>query len=379
MPRPRPSWCSSSCLPHPPAFSGLIQGPGGLLALYSWAPKSPQQSLYSKAKTGSQPGTLGQELWRAAASTRLTVSPPLPRTFVLPHDCQRPPSDHCGNRTKASVNFMAAITIHNLRVFAQAAPPLHCISPASPGERLLFSPSVVSDSLQRHELQHTRIPCPSLFPGVCSSSCSLNQWCYLTISSSTATFSFCLQSSMIPASGSFPMSRIFASGGQSIGASASVSVHRSKYSGLISFRIDWFDFLAVQGTLKHHSLIALILRCSASFLTSTHKYWKKHSFDYMNILWQRVKCPMSNLIWILAPLSTSFLSAVLSAKSDQVPGLHYGREPQCPRVMSWNEAALMKGQVDLHGNPGPLQPLLFEAKHESNGSPPAWFIRYGHF
>ena len=81
----------------------------------------------------------------------------------------------------------------------------------------------------------------------------------------------------------------------------------------------------------------------------------------------------------MAPLSTSFLSAVLSAKSDQVPGLHYGREPQCPRVMSWNEAALMKGQVDLHGGPGPLQPLLFEAKQESNGRPPAWFIRYGHF
>ena len=64
-------------------------------------------------------------------------------------------------------------------------------------------------------------PCPSLSPGVCLSSCPLNQWCYLTISSSAILFSFCLQS--FPASGSFPMSWLFASGGQSIGASASAS------------------------------------------------------------------------------------------------------------------------------------------------------------
>ena len=175
---------------------------------------------------------------------------------MLPCDRQSPPSDYCGDHTKAFLNFTAAVNIHNLWVFA--APPLHCISkPASPGERLLFSPSVVSDSLQPHELQHTRIPCPLLFPGVCSSSCPLNQWCYLTILSSTATFPFCLQS--FPASRSFPMSWLFASGGQSTGASTSASVHWSEYSGLISFRIDWFDFLAVQGTLKHHSLKALIL------------------------------------------------------------------------------------------------------------------------
>ena len=86
---------------------------------------------------------------------------------------------------------------------------------------LLFSRSVMYDSLQPHGLQHSRLPCPSLSPGVCSESCSLShvQWCHPTISSSVT---FCLQS--FPGLGSFPMSQLFASGGQSIGASASASV-----------------------------------------------------------------------------------------------------------------------------------------------------------
>ena len=73
-----------------------------------------------------------------------------------------------------------------------------------------------------HGLQHTRIPCSSLSPRVCLNSCPLSQWCYQTISSSVAPLSSCLQS--FPASGSFPMSQFFASGGQSIGALASASV-----------------------------------------------------------------------------------------------------------------------------------------------------------
>ena len=83
---------------------------------------------------------------------------------------------------------------------------------------LLFSRSVVSNSLWPHELQHTSLPCPSLSPGVCSNLCPLSWWCHSTISSSVVPFSSCLQS--FPASGSFPMSQLFASGGQNIGASA---------------------------------------------------------------------------------------------------------------------------------------------------------------
>ena len=85
-----------------------------------------------------------------------------------------------------------------------------------------FSCSVVSDSLQPHGLQHAWLPCPSPSPRACSDSCPLSQWCHPTISSAVLPFSSCLQS--FPASESFQMNQFFASGGQSIGASASASV-----------------------------------------------------------------------------------------------------------------------------------------------------------
>ena len=84
-----------------------------------------------------------------------------------------------------------------------------------------LSHSVMSNSLQPHGLQHTRLPCPSPTPGVYKNSCPLSRWCHPTISSSVVPFS-CPQS--FPASGSFEMSQLFASGGQSIGVSASTSV-----------------------------------------------------------------------------------------------------------------------------------------------------------
>ena len=93
---------------------------------------------------------------------------------------------------------------------------------ASHLESVQFSCSVVSDSLWPHGLQHARPPCPSPTPGVYSSSSPLSRWCHPTISLSVVPFSSRLKS--FPASGSFPMSQLFASGGQSIGASASTSV-----------------------------------------------------------------------------------------------------------------------------------------------------------
>ena len=111
------------------------------------------------------------------------------------------------------------------------------------------------------------MPCPSSTPGAYSNSCSLSQWCHLTTSSSVVPFSSHLQS--FPASGSFPMSQFFASGGQSIGVSAS-ACPSNEYSGLISFRTGWFDLLRVQGTLKsllqHHSLKASVLLHWAFFM-----------------------------------------------------------------------------------------------------------------
>ena len=91
--------------------------------------------------------------------------------------------------------------------------------PAKP--QVQFSRSLVSDSLRPHGLQHTRPPCPSPTPGVYPNSCPLSRWCHLTISSSVVPFS-CPQS--FPVSGSFEMSQIFSSGGQSIGVSASTAV-----------------------------------------------------------------------------------------------------------------------------------------------------------
>ena len=106
---------------------------------------------------------------------------------------------------------------------------------------LLFSHSVVSNSLRLHGLQHAMLPCPSLSPGVCSNSCPLSQWCHPTISSSVIPFS-CLQ--FFPGSGSFLMSQFFVSGGQSIGAPASASILPMNTQNL--FPLQWlFDLLAV--------------------------------------------------------------------------------------------------------------------------------------
>ena len=111
--------------------------------------------------------------------------------------------------------------------------------PAACSDKLLSSGLVVFNSVWSHELQPTRPPCPSLSPELCPSSFPLYWWWHPAISSSDALFSFCPQSS--PALRTFPMSWLFASGDQNIGASASASVLPMEYSGLISPKIDWFD------------------------------------------------------------------------------------------------------------------------------------------
>ena len=138
-----------------------------------------------------------------------------------------------------------------------------------------FNRLAVSDFLRPHGLHHARLPCPSPTPGACSNSCPSGWWFHPTISSSVVPFSSCLQS--FPASGSFQMSQFFISGGQSIGVSASTSVLPfNKHPGLISFRMDWLDLFAVQGTLKsllqHHSSKASIVPCSAFFI-ELWLYW----------------------------------------------------------------------------------------------------------
>ena len=107
---------------------------------------------------------------------------------------------------------------------------------------LQFSCSVMSNSLRPHGLQHARLPCPSPTPRAYSNSCPLSQWCHPTISSSVIPFSSCLQS--FPASGSFPVSQFFASGGQSIGVSALASVLLMNIQGW--FPLGWTGWISLQ-------------------------------------------------------------------------------------------------------------------------------------
>ena len=139
-----------------------------------------------------------------------------------------------------------------------------------------FSHSVMPDSFWLLGLQHARPPCPWPTPGVYSNTCPFSRWCHPTISSSVIPFSSsCLQI--------FPSIRVFSN--ESVLRirwpkywSFSFSISPSnEYSGLISFRMDWLDLLAVQGTLKsflqHHSSKASILRCSALCIVQlSHPY-----------------------------------------------------------------------------------------------------------
>ena len=133
-----------------------------------------------------------------------------------------------------------------------------------------FSHSVVSDSLQPHKLQHARPPCPSPTPGVHSNSCPLSRWCHPAISSSVVPFFSCPQS--------LPASRVFSNVSTLRMRwpkywSFSFSIIPSKeHPGLISFRMDWLDLLAVQGTLK--SLFRLPPSFQPSVRWAQRRFWK---------------------------------------------------------------------------------------------------------
>ena len=132
--------------------------------------------------------------------------------------------------------------------------------------------SVMSDSLGPHGLQHARLPCPSPTPGACLNSCPSSQWCQPTVSSSVIPFSSHLQS--FPASGSFPMSQFFPSGGQSIGASASVlpmdiqDWFPSGLIGLISFLSEGLSRVFSNNTVQKHKFFSAQL----SLWSNSHIY-----------------------------------------------------------------------------------------------------------
>ena len=155
----------------------------------------------------------------------------------------------------------------------------------------LFSHSVVSDSLRRHGLQHIRLPCLPPTPRACSNSCPLSRSCHPVISLSVIPFS-CLQT--FPAWGSFLMSWLFPSGGQSIGVSASASVLPMNIQDW--FPLGWTSLISLQfqglsqessSTPQFKSINSLALSFLYSpTLTFICDYWENHSFDYMDLCWQ---------------------------------------------------------------------------------------------
>ena len=147
-----------------------------------------------------------------------------------------------------------------------------------------FSHLVMSNSLWPHVLQHTRPPCPSPTSRVYPNSCPLSQWCHPTISSSVFPFSSCPKS--FPASESFPMSQLLASGGQSFGVSSSASVLPVNIQDW--FPLGWTGWTFLQSKESQESSptpqLKSINSSAPSFLygpilTSIHDYWRKHGFD----------------------------------------------------------------------------------------------------
>ena len=152
----------------------------------------------------------------------------------------------------------------------------------------------MSNFLQPHGLQHTRLPWHSPSPRACSNSCPLSQWCHPTISSSIAPFSSCPQS--FPATGSLIMSQLFASGCQSIVASTSASVLPMHIQGWFPLGLTGWspcrprDSQESSPTPQFKSINSFVLSFLYSpTLTSIHDYWKSHSFDYIDL------CQQSNV------------------------------------------------------------------------------------
>ena len=166
---------------------------------------------------------------------------------------------------------------------------------------LLFSHSVTLG------LQHTRLPCPSPSPGECSNSRPLSRWCHPTISSSVVPFSSCLQS--FPASESFLMTALHIRRPKYWSFSFSISPS-SEYSGVISFRTDWFDLLEVQGTLKsllhHHSSKHQFFSAQPSLWSNSGPYMTTGKAIALTI-WTFVGKVMSLLFNMLSRFVTAFL------------------------------------------------------------------------
>ena len=206
--------------------------------------------------------------------------------------------------------------------------------------RGLFSHPVMSDSLQPHEPQHARPPCPSPAPRVYQNSCPLSRWCHPTISSSVVPFSSCPQS--FPASGSFPMSQFFASGGQSIGLSASASVLPMNtqdwsplgWTGWSSLQSKGLSRIFSNTTVQSINCWVLSLLYGAS-LTSIYESGKKHTLTRETFV--------GKLMSLLFNMLSKFVIAFL-ARSKRLL-ISWLRSPSWQRVGAPNSPMLFKGPL----------------------------------
>ena len=173
-----------------------------------------------------------------------------------------------------------------------------------PPSSFQFSHSVMSNFLRPHGLQHARLPCPLPTPRDYSNSCPLSSWCHPTISSSVVPFSFCFHSFLHQGlfqwvSSSYQVDKYW---------SSSFSISPSnEYSGLFSFRIDWFDFHAVQGTRQHHGSKASILRHSAFFIVQLSHPYMTTGKTIALTSWTFVDKVMSLLLNMQSKLVITFL------------------------------------------------------------------------
>ena len=153
----------------------------------------------------------------------------------------------------------------------------------------------MSNSERPHGLQHTSFPVPSPTPRACLNSCPSSWWCHPVISYSVVPFSSCPQS--LPASGSFPMSQLFAWGGQSTGVSTSASVLPMNaqdwsplgWTGWISLQSKGLSRVFSNTIVQKHQFFGAQLSSQLSncpTLTSIHDHWKNHSLDQMDLCWQ---------------------------------------------------------------------------------------------
>ena len=217
---------------------------------------------------------------------------------------QFPSSEQCFSKLGYQAQIIGVICIYRPRwaTFLKFTKEIYCARAS-----VQFSRSVVSDSLQPHELQHARPPCLSPTPRVHSDSRPSSQWCHPAISSSVIPFSSCPQSR--PASESFPMSQLCVRWPKYWSFSFSIILSK-EIPGLI-FRMDWLDFLAVQGTLKSllqdHSSKASILWRSAFFTVQlSHPYMTTGKTTALTT-WTFVGKVMSLLLNMLSRLVITFL------------------------------------------------------------------------